>query len=217
MEPKDGTNHGEVVETLLSILGHKVEANEQNGQLPDPKDLAGYQNVAQHVQNEIQIISQDPNEKQRVAAYGQLMGKIMNLVKAQAQRLEEQMKKQQEAAAQNGGGMDPKDKAKVQAMMLQAQVKAKTTSDAHAQRTAQRQIQFNLETKRDQQRHKMKMQEEAQKSGHALASDHLATRQELSKTAASVRQDLKHNMLKAALDRRNAAQAAKNKPKSSDA
>lgn len=197
MNIKDGTNHGEVAVTLLGILGQQVIGNEQNGQLPMPKELAGYQNVAQHIQEEIDVIAQDPNEKANVAKYGQALGQITNLIKAQGQRLQEQMKKQQEAAAAGNGQIDPKDVAKVKAMEMQAQVKAKNLSASHAQKTAQRQIQFEMEQKRKVDEHRLKLQEEAEKSGHALASETLATRQELAHNALYTEQELRHEELRA--------------------
>lgn len=191
---KDGTNHTEVIETLLAILMGAVQAYEQSGQLPDPKELFGFQNVAAHITQEIEVVAQDKNEKQKVAAYGQALGEITNLIKAQMQRLQEAMAEQQ---GQNGqGGMDPKDMAKIQAIQLQAQAKAENTRQSHAERTAQRQIKFELEQKREEQRHRLKMKEQAEQSGQQLAREQLSTRQELKREGALTVQELRHEKMR---------------------
>ena len=91
--------------------------------MADIKTIQGLQNMANHIAQHIQIIAEDPNEKQRVKVYGDQMGKMMNLVKAMAQRLVEQM--QQQAQSPQG---DPQAAAKAEATVIQAQTKAKLTS-----------------------------------------------------------------------------------------
>ena len=60
--------------------------------------------------------------------------------------------RQQEAAQQQNGHaqMDPKDVAKLQAMQLQAQVKAKNARESHADRTAQKRISFQEQLRQKQ-------------------------------------------------------------------
>lgn len=201
---KDGTNHGEVVETLLGILGTRVIGLEQQGQLPGPKELAGFQNVAQNISQEIEVVAQDKNESQKVSQYGQELGRIMNLVKAFGQRLEEQMKKRAES---NGGGNqpDPKDLAKAQAIVMQAQVKAKASSDSHAQKTAQRQITFQQKLKQDTAKTKASLRDQAVKAGSEMAAKHLSTRQDLRHKGVQTKQEI-------ILERRKAMMEAKAKP-----
>lgn len=165
---RDGVNHVEVIETLLHGLATKIQDVEQKGGMATPDEIKGFTNVMQHIAQHIQILSQNPAEKQRVKAYGDDLGKMANLVKAYQQRLQEAAQKQ---AQGNGAGAapDPKDAAKAQAIIVQAQTKAKVTQDAHAQRTAQRQIQFEQQMRQKRQQHQMDL---AQK-----ASEDLLTRQ----------------------------------------
>ena len=73
------------------------------------------------------------------------------------QRLQQAMQKQ--AQQGNGkGGMDPKDAAKIQATMMTAKVKSDNMRDSHAQRTAQRQIQFEQQVQQDAQKHQADIQ-----------------------------------------------------------
>jgi hypothetical protein len=159
---KKGHNHIEYVEVLLADMGLVIQKIEQRGGMATPEEIAGLQNMAQHVAQHVQIIEQDKNEKQRVKQYGDALGQAMNMVKAYAQRLQEQAQKAAEAQAQGNGDMDPKDVAKVKGMQLQAEAKAANTRESHAQRTAQRQAQFSLDIQRQQQEHELKMREQAQ-------------------------------------------------------
>ncbi len=167
---KTGMNHIEYVDTLLTDMAIIVAKGNQKGGMVSPDTLTGLQNMAQHVSQHIQIIAQDPAEKQRVKQYGDQLGKLMNMVKAFAQRLAEQMKKQQ---SQNGNGMSPEDQAKIQAQMAMDQLKAQNTSESHAQRTAQRQVQFEMEEKRKAQEHARQMEIEADKAALDLTKERL--------------------------------------------
>lgn len=149
---KTGMNHIEYIETLLADFGVLVQKAEQRGGMATADEIAGFQNLANHIGQHIQIIAQDPNEKERVRQYGQDLAKLMNLVKGYAQRLQEAVQKR------NGNGqgqMDPKDVAKVQGMQLQAQTKAQLAKQSHAQRTAQRQIQFEQKQRQDAEKHQL--------------------------------------------------------------
>lgn len=110
-------NEQEYIQTLLMILGNKVQTIEQNGGMVDPQTLAGLMNVGQHIQQHIQNLASDPNQKELVKQYMDALNQIGNLVKAFAQRLEEQMQAQ-------GQQMDPQTKAKVDSMYITAKAKA---------------------------------------------------------------------------------------------
>jgi len=71
---------------------------------------------------------------------GDKLGKLMNLVKAMAQRQQEMQKK---AAAQNGNGqIDPETQGKVQSSLIQAQSKAKIAEATASQRLRHKEIGF---------------------------------------------------------------------------
>lgn len=157
---KTGMNHIDYVEALMTSMALIVAKVMKSGGVGTMDQINGLQNMAQHIAAHISIIAQDKNEKERVKEYGDQLGKLMNEVKAMAQRLVEKMKAQ---AGQNGGGVDPKDMAKVQAMQIQAQAKAANTRESHAQRTAQRQLQFEQQMRQDAERHQLDMVKEGQK------------------------------------------------------
>ena len=139
---KTGMNHIEYVETLMVTMASVIQRCMQK-KGATPEEITGLQMLSQHVAGHIQIIAQDPAEKARVKQYGDQLGKLNNAVRALAQQLEEKMKQ-----SQGKDQMDPKDVAKIQAIQVAAKVKADNMAKSHAQRTAQRQVQWELEMKR---------------------------------------------------------------------
>lgn len=174
-------NRIDVAETLLAEMAIIVARIEKTRGVAKPEELTGLQMVATTINEQIQIIAQDKEQRQRAKQYADALGKLMNMVKAFAQRLKQKMK----AAAQNGNGngaIDPKDAAKIKGIELQAAVKAKNTSESHAQRTSQRQVQWEMEEQRKQQQHEQEMRQEAQTTRADIASQDI-------ETAARIRRD----------------------------
>jgi len=173
-------NRVEVTEVLLAEMAIMVGRIQKRGGVAKPEELIGLQTVAQTIDEQMQIIAEDKGNQDRVRKYSDALGKIMNMVKAFAQRLKQQM---QAAAQQNGnGGPDPADVAKIKGIEMNAAVKAKNASDSHAQRTSQRQVQWEMEEKRKQQQHEQDMQEQAQLTQAEIQAQDV-------KTAAEIRRD----------------------------
>lgn len=139
---KTGMNHKEYVIVWLAEMGKEVQGIEQQKGMAPPDKIKGWQNVAQAIQEHLKLIAQDPEEKQFVTEAQKELSKLMNLVRAFVQRLEQQQKKQQQ---QQGG--DPAAMAKVQAAQAMAQVKQKNSKDSAAQKLAQNQLKFQQEMK----------------------------------------------------------------------
>jgi hypothetical protein len=169
-------NRIEVAETLLAEMAIVIQRIEQNGAMAKPEQLMGLQTVGQTIGEQIQILGQDKAQKQRVRKYADDLGKLMNMVKAYAQRLEQQAKAAQGAG---NGQVDPKDAAKVKAIELQAQVKAKNAAESHAQRTSQRQVQWEMEEKRKHQEHRFDLQKDARTHKAEIAAKDIQTAAEI--------------------------------------
>lgn len=170
---KTGQNHVEYVQALLFTLKTVIDRATQSGGMATPDQIQGMQAIAGHIEQHLKILSQDKNEKQAVAALGKELGKLMNMVKAFEQRLQEQMKKQQQAQGQQGG--DPKDAAKVQAMMLQAQTKAGLAKESHAQKTAQRQISWEQKLKQDKEKFDQEHHHSNVETAAGIQREHIKT------------------------------------------
>jgi len=174
---RPGLNSVEVVGTMLQLMDQKIKALGPMGSMPD---IAGLQNCAQYANGFIQLLGQDKEMQGTARAMAQVLSKLMNLVKAMAQRLQEQMKK---AQSQQGNGADPKDMAKVQAMMMQAKVKAQNARESHAEKTAQRQIQFEQQMKQDSMRTQLELKRKAAESGLELKTKAVASHLDLQNEA----------------------------------
>jgi predicted nucleic acid-binding protein len=98
--------------------------------------------LGQHIAQQIVIIAQNQEEKERVKSYSDALGQLMNEIKAFGQRLQEKMQEQ------NGqSGIDPETLAKVQAMILQAQTKSQNSREQSQQKEAQKALKFEREMK----------------------------------------------------------------------
>lgn len=178
VDVKTGQNHIEYVQTLLVALATEIQKARARGNMASPDKIEGMQNLVKHTAEHLAIVAQDPVEKQRVKQFADQLGALMNEVKGFQQRLQQQMQQQQ----QGGGEMDPKDIAKLKATMLTAEQKVKNMQDSHANRTAQREVQFELEQKRKSDEHAMEMRrQEAQIAADIAAKD--------IETAAAIRRE----------------------------
>lgn len=153
---KTGQNHIEYVDTLLAYMGMLIQRIEQSGGMATQDQIMGLQNMAQHIGQHVQIIAQDQQEKQRVKQYGDALSKMMNMVRAYQQRLEEQMQQQ------NGNGQsDPEMVAKLQAQQAMAQAKIENAKLSHAERTAQKRISFEEKLQQDKEKHSLDLDTKA--------------------------------------------------------
>lgn len=164
---KTGENHIEYVETLLQEMAVVLNNITTRG-ITKPEEITGLQNMANYIQQHIAIIAQDKNEKARVKTYMDDLGKAMNAVKAFDQQLKQHLQKKAEMAAQNGAqnGEAAKEQVKLAATVQQSQTKAELARESHAQRTAQKQTQFELDQQRNAERHQQELSQQA--SQHAL-------------------------------------------------
>ena len=146
---KTGMNHKEYVITLLGDLQLLIQQGQQTGMVSAEK-IQGFQAIDKHIEEHLQIVAQDKNEKAFVAEVQKMLAKLMNFVRAFAQRLQQQ----QEKAAQGQQG-DPAAQAKIATTVMSAKVKAQNSRESHAQKTAQKQLSFEAEQQRKQQEFEM--------------------------------------------------------------
>lgn len=179
---KGGINHEQYVEALMADMAVIIKKGHDSGNMLDQQSIAGLQHIYDHIQEHLKIMGQDPMQKPMVNKLEQALTKLMNEVRGFAQRLAEQMQKQQEAAAAQNGQGDPQAAAKVQATMMMAKVKADSASKSHAQKTAQRQLSFQQKMAQDKQKAQMDMEVKRAE----LGLKHAETQAEI-KTKAQVR------------------------------
>jgi hypothetical protein len=166
--PKPGLNASEVAETTIRLMAQKLQMIQQQGSIGTPMDVMGLMLAAQYAGSFIGMLQQDPESKQKARELGDALGQVSNMIKA---LMQQQQQAQQAAAQQNGNGQDPEAMAKVQAMMMQAQVKAENAKQSHAEKTAQRQISFEQKTKQDQQKQALDLRTKAQNAKLKIAEN----------------------------------------------
>ena len=145
VSPKSGTNPIEVVETGLKLIGATVQQINATGGVGTPAQVQGISGFAQYVGGYIQQLAQDPANKERVKQYGDVLGKLMNQVKAFAQR-------QQQAAQRqngNGNGIDPVKLVNAQLAQQTGQQKLIQKEQSHRQKLSQKQQDFALKQQQD--------------------------------------------------------------------
>jgi hypothetical protein len=184
---KTGANHIDITEALLHGMSVEIAKVEQNKGMATPQQLMGLGSLAHEIEGQIKIIGANPEEKERVKGYGDDLGKMNNLIRAYAQRLQEEEQKQ---AEQNGNGkLDPKDQAKIQATIISAQAKAQNTRESHASRTAQKQLSFEMQQKQKDAQHAQDLEHKAQDAALDIHKKEAETAIDL--TAQSRRSKLK--------------------------
>lgn len=94
---RQGIDRTNYVESLIGMMGAKISQISQLDNMGTPQDVIGLQSVGQHIGQNIQILSQDPANKQKVKLYSDEIGKLMNLVKAFQQRQQQAAKAKQPA------------------------------------------------------------------------------------------------------------------------
>jgi len=204
---RQGVNHQEYAATLLRILQGKVQSIQAQGGVAPQPVLAGLQILAgQTIQGQpipgngvtghLQILSQDKESKQIVKQLGDVLGRQMNEIKAFAQRLQEM----QQQAQQNGNGMDPDTKAKIEAQVILAKAKAANLTQSHALKQAQRKIQFEQETQQRADKHRQEMQEEAQSENLDMAHEARGHSQEMQHASEDHARQMKQAQREGALD-----------------
>lgn len=187
VSPVSGQNHVEIVETWLAEMTRIVQGVDAAGGVPTgPEQMRGLQNLGKHIAEHIVIIAANPEEKQRVKIYGDILGKLMNQVKAFGQRLEEKM-------ASENGGLDPKITAEIQRMIILAEAKAANMREQSQQKQAQNALKFEQSMRERQIEFNRDMQERQIENAQDVGERQVKTMAEIgaldAKTAAEIKRE----------------------------
>jgi hypothetical protein len=159
MEFRQNVNHNEYAMALIGALQVEIQKVMAAGGVPESQaELIGLQNLAgvtvdgqpvpgNGAMNHIMLFGQDPENKAETKQLNDQLGKLMNEVKAFAQRFQEQQQ------SQNGSGapqLDPETQQKIISMQAISDAKAENNKTAHAQKTAQRQVSFEMQHEQKQ-------------------------------------------------------------------
>lgn len=171
--PTPHANQQEVAGSVLADLNLLVNQYKQQGGMAPTDKLEGMQRMIQYIQECIKILSTNPESKQLVTALEKALAGPTNEIRAMGQRLQAAAQKQ---AQSNGNGQaDPQTIAKVKGAAMVAQQKIQQTKDSHAQKTAQRQITFEQQTKQKAEEHRMEMAKEGAQFAIELHKNRMAS------------------------------------------
>ena len=176
---KEQHNLRDIIETLLLEMALIVQRIVSTGSMATAQEVAGLQNIGTHLAPLIEFVSQNPGEQERAKQYQDQLGNLMNAVKGFAQRLAEQ---QQAAGGAEANGEMAKTAAQLQADQIKAQAKAANSRESHAQKTAQRQVQFEAKQQQDEQQHQLDMRRQ-------IEAQNVEDLTQAAKTAAEIQRD----------------------------
>lgn len=165
-------NRLEVAQTLLVELDLAVNKVSQTGALPSIDKVSGMQNVIAHIGQLVESLAADPEMKDTVRKLAQASGRLANTVKS----FEQEVMKAQQEQAQAGQGAEAqvemaKALAKVEADRIVTGAKAANTRESHAQRTAQRQAQHELQMENKAQDARLNLEVKAAESTMNLQAE----------------------------------------------
>jgi hypothetical protein len=185
---KTGVNHIEIIQVFLQSMQMILQRIEARGGVPNAEELDGLQNVAGQtiegqpipsggVTNHLEILAQDPRQGETVKKFTDGLAQMMNQVKQLAQRFEEQQQAQQ---GQGDGQLSAEDQAKIVSAEILAQGKDQRAAKSHAERTAQKQISFEMQQQQAEAKHALDLKKEAAKIGTNIAAEDALTKAQIS-------------------------------------
>lgn len=175
---KTGVNHIEVIQVYLQSMEMVLQRIQARGGMANEEELDGLQNVAGEtiegqpipsggVTNHLEILAQDPDQQEVVKKFTDQLAQLMNQVKALAQQFEQQ---QQAMAEQGNGELSPEAQSKIIEAEILAKGKDARAAESHAQKTAQRSVQFDLQQRQAEEKHAAELRKQAAQTGADLAA-----------------------------------------------
>lgn len=172
---REGIEQQDYVIAMAEMMAAKIAAIQAGpGAMGTPEDIIGLRTVAQDIEKHLQVLAQNEQMKDLVNGMTKQLGKMMNDVKAFAQR--------QQAAAEakaKESQQDPAEMAKIQTMQMQAQVKIETQMALAEQKL-----------KQDAEKHAQEMRQAAEKHMQDIGSEATRTATEIAgikaKTTAEI-------------------------------
>lgn len=168
------------VTTWLKDMGAIIQQIQNTDHMGTAEQVKGLNNLDTAIGELLQQMGQSKEAGPKVSQYSQMLGQMMNVVKGFEQR---QAQAAKQNAQQNGNGNGAETAAKIQGDMMQAQVKAKNAEESHAQKTAQKQVAFEMEQQRKDLSTKADIKRKNAEAKHTLNKDAASTMLELHTTA----------------------------------
>lgn len=159
-------NNVEIVAILLGELQIILQRSQQLGPLVTVQEVLGMEAIAQKAQEMTAQMAQDRTLQKQVKEYDAALGEMSKVIQQMAQ---DKAQQQQDAGASVAPGGDPKDAAKVQAMLIQAQTKSQIADRSNLQKTQQREKSWAAKQAQSAVTHAERLKQDSEK--HALQLD----------------------------------------------
>ncbi len=138
-------NRMQYVQVMLKNLALEMEQIDQSNEVPDMRRIIGLANVVQHTMDIVTTLQDDPGAGSQIKVFSDILAQAMNRIEKLAA---DYQKEQQE---QGNPGMSAQDQAKIQAMLITAQTKAKVAEASAAQKRDHKEIAFQNDQRRKEQ------------------------------------------------------------------
>lgn len=192
---REGIEQTDYVSAMLEMMGAVVERIQGTDNMGTPQEVMGLNTVANDVQQHIDLLAQDPLEKEFVTAAGKELGKLMNEVKAFQQRLEEKMAQ---------GEIDPEAQAKLQQQQAAAELKLQTSQMSAEQKLQQSQAKFEQQMAQAMAKHQLDMQQMLSQAKLDNASQVIKTKSDIEAQAARTDSEIANSQMRTASEVENA-------------
>lgn len=167
---RSGYSQREQIEEYLKMMTQVIQRITQTGNVGTPQDVIGLQTVAGHVEEHIKILAEDKSEKAQVHEFQKVLMKLMNLVKAFAQRQQQAAQKAQQAQQQ-----DPAAMAKIQMDAMANRVKLQGQQAKQQQQLKHKEIAFQQKQQHDQARTASELELHGAKTRADIFNNSMAT------------------------------------------
>jgi hypothetical protein len=125
------------------MMGSVISRINQTDGMGDPSDLTGLSAVAQSIEEHIGILAMSDEKKQLVKEFSDVLGDMMNKVRAFAQRQQEAMESEQ---------LDPEKMARIQESQALTQQKLQANDATVAQKLQHKDVSFRQKLQQQQQK-----------------------------------------------------------------
>jgi len=161
-------NRVEYINFLLQFLNLEFQQIQQSGELPDIRRVMGIANVIDHLQQQVATLEGDPGERERVKVYSDVLAQATNQVEKLANEVN------QKATDEGKNGLPPETQAKIQAMLITAQSKAKIAEANQAQKRQHKEIAFQQDQVRKQEMLKGELAANDSRTAAQILRDNMA-------------------------------------------
>lgn len=135
-------NRMQYIQVTLKNLALEMNQIDQSNEVPDMRRIMGLANVIQHTMDIVTTLQDDPGAGSQIKVFSDILAQAMNRV----EKLAADYQKQQQD--QGNPGMSAQDQAKIQAMLITAQTKAKVAEASAAQKRDHKEIAFQNDQRR---------------------------------------------------------------------